>query len=772
MKRQANAKSIFDELIAIMDKPCSKWGVENDKDLGAQIEAFLSKTSEKAFSGQLNSQKSLKDHFLYLIYKALKEKIEDDSDISVLLQDSEMINSIFNSAKQLSTYTNQLFNNLDKSFGEFKNFVTASSHIDVSLTRADGKNCLHLIAENEKAKIEDAKSKIDFLMERGLDINAKTQDGLTPLVLALKSLNFELFSYFSSKADCDISTINDQGQNLLHIILNLYDEKKPNTDLVQVASDFLQGGSKVSFLEKDHDGKHPLSLIVQKGLNKLLHLVFTNYLSEIQDSDWEGIVTDAVVFNHEVILRKALQYDQAKKFINDAGSDGKSLAQIALMSDNADILNLLKEFNADFSVCDEDGNSLGHLAVTKPKVMKYLLDNKHIDLTAKNGSGEDIMTLAAKVGSKDVVDLLLENSESVINHIFVTAISSGHLDVVKHILDDKQKMKQNNKVGNTIEVPICQKYKLDLSFKDDGGNFLQKAISSFSIVKDEGKKKKIIETIDYFLNFLKESVSAILNVVNMHGDAPIHTAINLNSVDMVKMLVKHKADLNKRDVTKLSPLQIAIQENKGDIVKELLAGSDLDLCIQNAVSGQSLLHMGAKSTNTEILCDLWKVISAKSDIKNLIMQQDANKNNFLHIFISNDGIDDDKKSELIDKMLPVLRGDDFKRIFDQENSKRETVRNLLILNEKLKDKYLSELPEYVEDIALRVEEKTKKDIKKATRVEGEKIDVKILMEEIEGVKTTLGGLHEEFASFRELVLTEFQEIRDMLTVLGQNIHPE
>ena len=151
MKKQANTKSIFDELIAIMDKPCSKWGAQNDKDLGTQLETFLSKASEKAFSGQLNSQKSLKDHFLYLIYNTLKEKIGDDSDISVLLQDSDMINSIFNSAKQVSTYTNQLFNNLDKSFGEFKNFVTASSHIDVFLTRADGKNCLHLIAENVKA---------------------------------------------------------------------------------------------------------------------------------------------------------------------------------------------------------------------------------------------------------------------------------------------------------------------------------------------------------------------------------------------------------------------------------------------------------------------------------------------------------------------------------------------------------------------------------------------------------------------------------------------
>ena len=786
-------QTIFEDLTKMLDKPTSKWQAENDKALSERLDSLLSPQSEKVFLGQINGQKALKEHFFYLIYDALKHHIDDsDVDIGALLQDNSYVTSVFDIAKQISLHANQLFLQLEKSPVELRSFIAASSHIDISLTRSDGQNCFHILAQSKGAKLEDVKAKFELLIsaERsrnsGLDINARAKDGFTPIMLALESSNIEIFNYLSSLAESDLGLKNDRGQNLLHMILYLYDPEKPASDkkaheinnlLITEAAELIRIG-KISFLERDVEEKTPLHLIIKKDLNKLFHLICQMHLSDLDDY-WEQIVTDAVIFNREVMLRKALAYPKAQKFVNDAGSDGKSLAQIATLSDNPDILNLLREFKSDFSVCDGDGNSLAHLAITKPKVLKYLLDQKDIDLNYRNGFGEDVVAAAAKAGSKEVIDILLEKCENIITQLFVTAVSFGNLEIVMHLLDDKQRVTQGNKTTNTIEMPIYLKYKLDLYLKDAGGNILQKAILSLNQVKDELKKKKILETIDYFLTFIKDS-PAILNDVNIHCDAPIHTAVNGNMVDLVRILVKHKADLSKLDVTRLAPIQIAIAESRIEIVKELMLSCDLNLGIIESGSIRSLLHIAASGGDIKILSEIWSAINAQGDIRNIVLQQDSMKNNFLHIFISNNKITDDDKLEFIANILPELKSDAFKVIFDQENNLRETVRNLFILNEKLKAQYLDELPEFVmfmtskaDAVLARGEKVIKRPAEKVSA------DIAYVVDEIDGVKGNLleirsecAELRRDFFAFTELCVGEFRQIKDMLAVLGGVHHEE
>jgi ankyrin repeat protein len=755
-------QTFFEILTSTLPKPHPKWLSDHDLDLSAQLASFLSARDEHSFAGQINTQQAIKDHFVYLIYDRFKSKLDENSDPGEILKDSSLVTSILTSAKQTSQQTNQLFGHLTKSAAELKSFLDTSTHIPISLTRADGKNCFHLIAENTKTQTEDTQKKIDFLISRGLDLNAESADGTRPLVAALQSGNFAIFSYFKEKEACDIHFKNEKGQNLLHIILNLYDIKKPDQELVGILPELID---EVSLLDKDKNELSPLNLIIQKELSKAFNLILSKHLSKLKDREWEEIVTDAVIYNHEQILKKALSYEQAKKFVNDGGADGKSLAQIAVENDNDTILELLKEYDADFSVQDKDGNSLGHLAVTKPKIFKYLLEKKHINLTTKNKLGEDILTLASKSGSNDVIDLLLENAPESINQIFVNAVSFGHINLVKHILEDKQKVKQNEKTANTVEMLICNKYKLKLDWKENGENILQKAISSFGVVKSAEKKTKILGTIDYFLTFIKDN-SAILDDVNIHGDAPIHSAINLNAVDLVKMLVKHKANLNKPDSFKLTPIQIAIQEEQTDIVTELLVGADLDLCVSKT-KNQTLLHMAANIHDISILESIWKAINTKSEIKNIILQQNSDQENFLHILLKNSNIAIEKRDAFLETLIPALKNDDFRQIFDQENSKRETARNLFTLDEKLNEKFLAQLPEYVMPVATKniAEKSMKKDVTKttSTNIGTTQLSLEELAQDVSEIKTKLDEFKGDFDRFKDLILTEFKGIRDILS---------
>ena len=66
-------------------------------------------------------------------------------------------------------------------------------------------------------------------------------------------------------------------------------------------------------------------------------------------------------------------------------------------------------------------------------------------------------------------------------------------------------------------------------------------------------------------------------VENKAGTSPLHIATDINSTKIVKLLLKHNADINYKDLSGETPLHLAIIQEKVDLIKELLkSGADPD----------------------------------------------------------------------------------------------------------------------------------------------------------------------------------------------------
>ena len=93
--------------------------------------------------------------------------------------------------------------------------------------------------------------------------------------------------------------------------------------------------------------------------------------------------------------------------------------------------------------------------VHKDVVKLFLHHSERIELNARGNNGETAFMIACEFGHKEVVQLLLENSNIDLkardNHgwtAFINACSRGHKDVVKLLLDHSERFDLNAKDNN------------------------------------------------------------------------------------------------------------------------------------------------------------------------------------------------------------------------------------------------------------------------------------------------------------------------------------
>ena len=59
------------------------------------------------------------------------------------------------------------------------------------------------------------------MIENGADINAVTEEGDTPIMIAIRSFNYELIELLLEQENLDLSVITKKDQNAFHHLTNL-----------------------------------------------------------------------------------------------------------------------------------------------------------------------------------------------------------------------------------------------------------------------------------------------------------------------------------------------------------------------------------------------------------------------------------------------------------------------------------------------------------------------------------------------------------------------
>lgn len=192
------------------------------------------------------------------------------------------------------------------------------------------------------------------------------------------------------------------------------------------------------------------------------------------------------------------------------------------------------------------------------------------------GKGKTVMHFAAAKGDAKVFRVLLKNGGSLQkrddedNTPFFTAVTHGHMDIIKHVVEKKLVDINETRNGNVTALHLAVSYgNLDLI------KYLVGQGADINRVSEYGnpltwaavnKTKQQIEIVEYLIGL----------GVSLNGNAescipaPLILAIDQNNQDLFDVLIKNNADVNVKDDQKYSALHVCAERGTLKMLHALL----------------------------------------------------------------------------------------------------------------------------------------------------------------------------------------------------------
>jgi len=262
------------------------------------------------------------------------------------------------------------------------------------------------------------------------------------------------------------------------------------------------------------------------------------------------------------------------------GCKKRSIHELACSGRISTIEQFVKKKNVDLNARDDGGWTLLHWAAVCRRVnVAALFIASGADIDARDNSGNTPLHVAAmnsdKTGSIRIIQFLIskdadihaENNEGV-NALHLAA-GRGNVKVVKLLIEKGLKVDKKDKFGFT---PLCRVF---VGFSDSG----DKDVIQFLLQKGANpltKDKQGFTPVEHALAGDEEEGADLLasvidfNKPNDFGLTPLHYAIRMHNVKMVKLFLKHGADPNLRDSQGKTPLYVAKYSIKNNEMVETL----------------------------------------------------------------------------------------------------------------------------------------------------------------------------------------------------------
>ncbi|KRT78595.1 Ankyrin repeat-containing protein [Oryctes borbonicus] len=140
--------------------------------------------------------------------------------------------------------------------------------------------------------------------------------------------------------------------------------------------------------------------------------------------------------------------------ITEVTSPNTTLAQLCSEGKLNDLKQRVEQ-GADIEVMDSDGNSLTHTAAQNDKldVLKWLLDEKKIDVNKVNNANRTVLQVALAAGHQSTIEWLIENRNSLKLPVTIDdlcdAVLTKNITVVKSVARAIEVVYQRNRLGKT-----------------------------------------------------------------------------------------------------------------------------------------------------------------------------------------------------------------------------------------------------------------------------------------------------------------------------------
>ena len=558
----------------------------------------------------------------------------------------------------------------------------------------DGNTPLLIVAQ--KGNVEMFK----LLLEKGADVNAQDKCRKTPIHLAARNGNVEMFKLLLEKG-ADVNAQDEYDFTPLHIAI-LYNHYKAAETLIELGADIEA---------QDKDGMTPLLIAAKYGNVEMFKLLLE-----------KGANIDALA-NNMTPLHFAIEnnHDLAAEELIRLGANIEATNKIemtplfiAIQKGHTQTVITLIELGANVDAVDKLGRSPLRIATEKgyAEIVELLL-KKGVNVDAQDISGNTALHIAAKKGNAEIFQVLLNGKANIeiLNkkgeNPLQVAINNGHEDQIKNLkpksdfyelLDPRLKEAFVNDDPDRINLLIEQGVRVDEPLNNA-------SIKPIMIAAKNGHAKV---------------VGALIKIdpdsIDNNGKMALHYAVENGHVEVIRILLEGKADVDWPDNKSNRPLHIAVENGHVEVIRILLEGKAEVYCYDK--KGNMPLHYAVQNKNPQVFKALLPAIvefdkvnnedqslvneinkegytalmiavkNGRADCVKDLIDQGATINNEFHDATKIAWDIQDELSDKAKKLQPTQVGTRPSQILDEKISKNEEIIKLL---EKELNKLLEEV---------------------------------------------------------------------------------
>ncbi|XP_055957795.1 uncharacterized protein LOC126825554 isoform X2 [Patella vulgata] len=459
-------------------------------------------------------------------------------------------------------------------FVVYSSDLSVIEHVDTKHTNFDIKsldNKSRTILHNACDSIHDVSDIINFLVEKGFDLNAKDKDGCTPLQLAAGRGKTATVSILIENGASVVERDN-MGRLPSHAACAAQGRRN-DIDSSDVLRQLIKAGCPDN--DPDKEGRTPfLEALVVVNTKCLQYLIKNLTHLDIQDKLRQPFMTEATMLNDIKTFKEVFDILITDKSYIE-------LIDVNVLKECVDSVEKIKYLfkkGANFEVVDDQKRTVLHHACRRGTIetVKYLVNNTKLDVNQKDNNGltpavfcccseinsfDKLMILSSNGGELDTVD----NSN---RSLLYPACQQGTSETVKYLVNDvKLNVNQKDNDGWTPAVFCCHSK---------------------------------INPVDKLM-ILSSNVGE-LDTVDNSNRSLLHHACQHGTSETVKYLVNNmKLDVNQKDNNGYTPAVFCCCSKINPVDKLMLLssnGGELDTVVN---SNRSLLHLACLGGTSEIV---------------------------------------------------------------------------------------------------------------------------------------------------------------------------
>jgi ankyrin repeat protein len=463
-----------------------------------------------------------------------------------------------------------------------------SSHVEFP----HGKQLIHYAAACGNISV------MESLLSRGVDPNATTADGRTPLFYAAARGHLEVVA-FIYKNGGDVYIKDMHGNSILDMAIRYQHDA-----IISWVDDVTRGleDYREQILVRNEDKKQSIFACFsdESRNNNKIRLKADGDLFDFDAvdksvdhsfpplDDFEGVDDDVDCYENVVLMRKACvngelgtieKYVEGGISLNGLNDEEYTFLHHAVSGGNLGAVTFLLEHGANPNICDERGNTPLHEACQREFVdIAVILVRFGALLTEINSSGQTAFHIGASLGTLDLFSRIIDLPRSVLPELDLctldshgcnlmhTAALNGHTSLLIFFVSlDVFDINQRDTCGKTALHYACGQNSSDTVL------FLIKHSVSMDITDDKGYTPLMyaIATGNYNISKWLVQQGASLFTKSLSGNTALHIACSGGDLLMVKWLVECGLKSDTVNASDLSPMEYAVFKGYTDIVSYL-----------------------------------------------------------------------------------------------------------------------------------------------------------------------------------------------------------